>query len=152
MKLISACLCGINCKYNGSNNSDPYFISLLQKGEVLPVCPEQMGGMSTPRPACEIVGGTGMEVLQGQAKILCKDGADCSAAFIKGARESLKLAQTAGITEAILQSRSPSCGSGLIYDGTFSGHLVPGDGVTAALLKNHGIKVLNDEEFKERVK
>lgn len=152
MKLISACLCGVNCKYNGLNNSDPYFLALLKQGEVLPVCPEQLGGLPTPRPSCEIIGGTGIDVLHGKAKIINKDGEECSAAFIKGAQECLKLAQTAGITEAILQSRSPSCGSGKIYDGTFSGRLIPGDGVTAALLKTHGMKVMNDEEFKERVK
>lgn len=152
MKLISACLCGVNCKYNGANNSDPCFLALLEQDKVLPVCPEQLGGLSTPRPACEIAGGTGTDVLQGKAKIINKDGEDCTAAFIKGAQESLALAQKTGITEAILQSRSPSCGSGKIYDGTFSGRLIPGDGVTAALFKKHGIKILNDEEFKERVK
>ena len=151
MKLISACLCGINCKYNGANNSHPCFLELLQQGELLPVCPEQLGGLPTPRLACEILGGSGAEVIQGQAQVINKAGKDLSAFFIKGAQVSLQQAQQAGVSEAILQSRSPSCGCGKIYDGTFTGKLITGDGVTAALLKMNGIKVWNDEDYKERV-
>lgn len=152
MKLISACLCGINCKYNGDNNNHPYYLDLLQQGELLPICPEQLGGLPTPRASCEIIGGSGEDVLQGIAKVVNKDGEDLSAPFIKGAREILQLAKQAGISEAIMQSRSPSCGCGRIYDGTFAGKLIAGDGVTSALLKMNGIKVWNDEEYKERVK
>lgn len=151
MKLISACLCGMNCKYNGGNNSHPYFLELLKQGEILPICPEQLGGLPTPRASCEILGGSGANVLQDKAKVITKAGEDLSAWFIKGAQESLQLAKQAGISEAILQSRSPSCGCGKIYDGMFSGNLITGDGVTAALLKLHGIKVWNDEDYKERV-
>lgn len=152
MILISACLCGINCKYNGANNSHPYFMDLLKKGELLPVCPEQLGGLPTPRLACEIKDGTGKDVLDGQAQVHNKAGENISLLFIKGAAETLHLAQQAGITEAILQRRSPSCGCGKIYDGTFAGKLINGDGVTAALLKINGIKTWSDEDFlKERV-
>lgn len=150
MKLISACLCGVNCKYNGVNNSHPYFMDLLKKGALLPVCPEQLGGLPTPRSACEIKGGSGADVINGQAQVNNKDGEDLSFFFIKGAAETLQLAQQAGISEAILQSRSPSCGCGKIYDGSFAGKLVSGDGVTAALLKMNGIKVWNDEDFRLR--
>ncbi len=147
MKLISACLCGINCKYNGKNNSHPLFEAMLVRNEVLPVCPEQMGGLPTPRPACEIIGGTGLDVLQGKAQVISNDNRNLSEAFIKGAEEVLKLAAGKGIKEAVFQSRSPSCGCGHIYDGTFSTHLIEGDGVTTALLRQHGIKVINETEF-----
>ncbi len=147
MILISACLCGINCKYNGKNNSNPVFEAMLARSEVLPVCPEQLGGLPTPRPACEIVGGTGIEVLEGKARVISNDKQNLSDAFIKGAEEVLHIVKNAGIKGAIFQSRSPSCGCGHIYDGTFSSHLIPGDGVTSALLRKHGIKVINEADF-----
>ena len=147
MRVVSACLCGINCKYNGANNVHELFINELRKGQILPLCPEQLGGLPTPRAACEIMDGSGEDVLAGKAKVIDIDGEDLSGFFIKGAQECLALMQQAGIDEAILQRRSPSCGVGKIYDGSFSGHLVDGDGVTAALLKKHGIKVWNDEDF-----
>lgn len=147
MILISACLCGVNCKYNGLNNAHEEFIKLLQQGELIPFCPEQLGGLTTPRAASEIRGGSGKDVLAGQAQVINREKADLSSCFIKGAQETLRLAQQAGVTEAIMQRRSPSCGCGKIYDGTFSGQLVEGDGVTTALLKKNGIKVINDEDF-----
>ncbi len=147
MKLISACLCGINCKYNGKNNSNPVFEAMLSRNQVLPVCPEQMGGLPTPRPACEIIGGTGMDVLAGKARVKSDDARDLTEAFMKGAELVLEMAADKGIKEAIFQSRSPSCGCGYIYDGTFSSHLIKGDGVTAALLRKHGIQVVNETDF-----
>lgn len=146
MILISACLCGVNCKYSGGNNLHPEFLKLLKNGEVLPVCPEQLGGLTTPRSTSEITGGTGQDVLEGQAKVTNRE-TDLSSYFVKGAYETLHLAEQAGIKTAILQPRSPSCGCGKIYDGTFSGRLIEGDGVTAALLKQHGIKVWNADEY-----
>ncbi len=147
MILISACLCGVNCKYNGGNNVHPEFLELLKQGVLLPICPEQLGGLPTPRAACEILGGSGREVIQGQASVVDSQGEDLGSYFIKGAGECLAIAQQARINEAILQRRSPSCGCGKIYDGSFSSQLIDGDGVTAALLKEHGIKVWNDEDF-----
>ncbi len=147
MRVVSACLCGINCKYNGANNRHETFVKELRAGQVLPLCPEQLGGLTTPRSACEIIGGSGEEVLAGRAKVSNAEGEDLTAAFVKGARECLAIMRMTGIEEAILQRRSPSCGVGKIYDGSFSGQLVAGDGVTAALLRKHGIKVWNDEEY-----
>lgn len=145
MQLVSACLCGVNCKYNGKNNENSYMIELLRKGEVIPVCPEQLGGLSTPRKACEISGGTGLDVLEGKAQVINSDGDDLSENFIRGAEETLLMAKKMGITRAILQRRSPSCGVGKIYDGSFSSLLIDGDGVTAALLTQNGITVISDE-------
>jgi len=147
MKLISACLCGVNCKYNGKNNIHSIFSEMLCRNELLPVCPEQLGGMCTPRPACEIISGTGSNVLEGKARVIDENSKDVTSAFIKGAEETLKMAASAGIKEAIFQSRSPSCGCGQIYDGSFASHLIPGDGVTAALLIKNGINVVNDADF-----
>lgn len=147
MKIISACLCGMNCKYNGKNNFDPTFLELVKSGEIIPVCPEQLGGLPTPRLACEIAGGTGLDVLEGKARVLNKDGQDLTEHFMRGAEETLKFALACGATQAILQSRSPSCGCGQIYDGSFSNQLIDGDGITSALLKAHGIQVINEQDY-----
>ncbi|MEA4925819.1 MAG: DUF523 domain-containing protein [Syntrophomonadaceae bacterium] len=147
MRLISACLCGINCKHNGGNNLNPYFLDLLRRGELIPVCPEQLGGLSTPRIACEITGGTGADLLKGHALALTRDGKNVTAGLLKGARETLSIAVNAGIEEAIMKSRSPSCGNGFIYDGTFTGKLIDGEGVTTALLKQNGIRIWNEQEY-----
>ena len=147
MKLVSACLCGINCKYNGGNNLRPYFRELLSTGQIVPVCPEQLGGLTTPRIPCELTGGTGEDVLAGQARACTRKGVDVTDELIRGAQEALNIAITAGVKVAILQSRSPSCGKGFIYDGTFSGQMIKGDGVTSALLEQHGIQIWNEQEY-----
>ena len=141
--LVSACLLGINCRYNGGNNRDDNVIKRHHTDELVPVCPEEAGGLPTPRPVVEIVGGDGNDVLDGKAKVMTADGEDKTEAFLKGAQHALKVAQAQGTTSVIFKSRSPSCGCGNIYDGTFSGTLIAGDGVTAALLKRHGIEVIS---------
>jgi len=141
MILVSACLCGTNCKYNGENNLNREVLQLLAEGKALPICPEQLGGMTTPRPAVEISGGTGADVLDGNARVVSSSGTDATENFIRGAREALNIARAACIKEAILKSKSPSCGCGRIYDGTFSGRVIEGNGVTAELLIRNGIKV-----------
>jgi len=149
MKLCSACLLGINCKYDGKNNLDKTPNSLLEeykKGNLIPICPEQLGGLSTPRTASETTG-DGKEVLDGKAKVITEDKKDVTKNCIKGAEEILKIAKSLNIKEAIFKQRSPSCGSGQIYDGTFSGKLIKGDGVAAALLKRNNIKVISEEEL-----
>ena len=149
MILISACLLGVNCKYNGKNNSKDEIIKYFNGKGIVPVCPEQLGGLSTPRLPAEIQGGDGKDVLNGRAKVIRNDGIDVTEDFVKGAYETLKIAKSLGITKAILKSRSPSCGAGKIYDGTFTGTLTEGDGVTTALLKTEGIEVYSDEDFKK---
>ncbi|PKM76806.1 MAG: DUF523 domain-containing protein [Firmicutes bacterium HGW-Firmicutes-15] len=147
MKLISACLCGINCKYNGGNNMNPYYWALLRQGGFIPICPEQLGGLPTPRTASEVVGGTGEDVINGNAQVFTRDGQDLTNSFLKGAQETLRIAIQTGIDGAILQSRSPSCGHGKIYDGSFTGNLIDGNGVTVALLKKNDIKIWNDQDY-----
>lgn len=149
MILVSACLCGVNCKYNGGNNLNSKVLQLLKEGKALPVCPEQLGGQATPRAPHEIVNGTGADVLDGKCRVLGPDGDDdVTEEFLKGARETLKIAEECGVKTAILKSRSPSCGHGFIYDGTFSGTKIPGNGVAAELLEKNGIKIYTeDDEF-----
>lgn len=140
MILLSACLAGLCCRYDGRGTECPEAADLLRRGAV-PLCPEQLGGMTTPRPPCEIQGGDGWDVLRGDAKICDENGHDWSAEFLRGAQEVLVFCRRYGVTTAWLKSNSPSCGCGAIYDGSFSGVLRPGDGVTTALLKKNGVVV-----------
>lgn len=141
--LVSACLLGVNCRYDGGNSLNEDALKQNETDELIPVCPEEAGGLPTPRPPVEIVGGDGNDVLDGKAKVLTANGEDKTEEFLKGAKHTLTLAQSQGATSAILKSKSPSCGCAKIYDGAFSGKLVSGDGVTTALLKRHGIKVIS---------
>ena len=147
MILVSACLLGINCKYSGGNNYVKEAAEIASRGDAIPVCPEQLGGCATPRPAAEIKGGTGADVLDGKCSIIRKDGEDITGQFIKGAEEVLKIALMTGAKKAILKAMSPSCGCGRIYDGTFSKRLVQGNGVTAELLLRNRIEVITEEEL-----
>lgn len=150
MIIVSGCLCGINCKYDGGNNLDERVLKLLKEGKAIPVCPEQLGGQQTPRAPHEIVNGNGLDVLAGKARILAPEGNDdVTSEFIKGAYETLKIAEAVSARIAILKARSPSCGLSRIYDGTFSGTKRPGNGVTAELLLSKGIKVFTEENLDE---
>ena len=141
MILVSACLCGMHCRYDGSARPDDEILAMLQRGEAIPVCPEQLGGLTTPRPPAEIKQGDGEAVLRGEARVYSAQGQDVTGAFITGAEETLRLARICKAERVILKSKSPSCGCGVVYDGTFSGTLRQGDGVTAAMLKQCGIPV-----------
>ena len=145
--LVSACLIGENCFYNGRNKQNQFVISLQERFNFIKVCPEVLGGLPTPRPCSEIIGGGGEDVWRHKAKVLNQKGADVTEFFLRGAETALRLAQRYGIKYAIMKSKSPSCGSGLIYDGTFKDRLRPGDGVTVALLKANGIKVITEKEL-----
>lgn len=142
MYLISACLLGIDCKYSGGNNSCQAVKNLAEGHSYIAVCPEVAGGLAVPRPPCEILGG----------RVWNKEGEDVTQSFIDGATdvitESKRRALIAEeeIELAILKSRSPSCGSGKIYDGTFSGRLIDGDGIFAKMVKELGIKVISEED------
>lgn len=151
MKLISSCLIGLCATWragaNGPAGGENPFADLLRRGEAIPVCPEQMGGLPTPRPPAEIVGGSGPDVLDGRARVLTRDGDDVTENYLLGARETLKLAQAVGADLVILKERSPSCASRHHYDGSFSATLTPGCGVTTALLRREGFTVVSDEEY-----
>lgn len=144
--LVSACLLGVNCRYDGGNGRQESLIGLIEKYNFIPVCPEQLGGLETPRePAEQIV-----KVVTGdhdEIRVVDRSGKDVTDSFIKGAEETLKLARLYSCKRAILKERSPSCGHGCIYDGTFSGTKVPGDGVTARLLEENGILVLGESSI-----
>jgi uncharacterized protein YbbK (DUF523 family) len=146
--LVSACLCGINCKYDGGNNLNEKVQRLLKEGKAIPVCPEQLGGQSTPRVAHEIQNGSGKDVIEGRAKVMGTDPKDdVTEQFLKGAEETLKIAVQCDVEYAILKARSPSCGKGIIYDGTFTGSKREGNGVTTELLMKNGIKVITEEQI-----
>ena len=150
MILVSACLAGINCKYNGGNNFNVKIAEMVAGGQAIPVCPEQLGGCTTPRATAEISGGTGADVLHAGARVIRKNGEDITEEFIKGAEEVLRIARLTCADRAVLKSKSPSCGCGLIYDGTFSGKLKEGNGVTAELLIRNGIDVVSEDEIDEK--
>lgn len=137
--LVSACLLGVFCRYDGQEKSNPDVIKLMERHTLIPVCPEQAGGMMTPRLPSERRG----------TQVVNRDNEDVTAYYEKGAEQALKLARLYHCEYAILKERSPSCGKGHIYDGTFTGTLVPGDGVTAALLTEHGIKVIGESRISQ---
>lgn len=145
MHIVSACLLGISTRYDGGCFCDQKLMKLAEEGKAVPVCPEQLGGCQTPRDPCEISGGDGGGVLDGRCAVISRNGTDMTEKFIKGAYETLKIAKTCGAKKAILKARSPSCGTGRIYDGTFSGKTVQGNGVAAELLIRNGIEVYSEE-------
>jgi uncharacterized protein YbbK (DUF523 family) len=138
MKIVSACLCGINCNYKGQSKPNQAVINMVKAGKAIPICPEILGGLSTPRTAAE----------QRGDKVFTKNGVDVTAEFERGSEEGLKIAKLCNCKEGILKARSPSCGCGKIYDGNFSEKLIDGDGVFTKLLKKNGIKVITEEDLK----
>ena len=147
MKLISACLLGVKCRWDGEEYRDDRALKLIQDGNMIPVCPEQLGGLCTPRPRQEIQGGTAEDVLKRRARVINEVGEDVTEQFIKGAEETLKMARLYQVTEFIGKSFSPSCSGSKIYDGTFSGKLLNGRGITAELLMRNGIKIREEADL-----
>lgn len=147
MILVSSCLLGLNCRYNGDSNIDKDLLEFLKDKEYVIACPEQLGGLPTPRKPCEIIAGDGKDVLDGKCKIMNNQGEDVTIPFIKGAEETLKIAKLYNIKTAILKKRSPSCGSTNIYDGSFNGKIKKGSGVTAELLRKNNILVLDEDNY-----
>lgn len=140
--LVSACLIGTNCKYDGKNNACEAVIKLKNKYELIPVCPETLGGLPTPRIPCEIASG----------KVINRIGVDVTKFFAKGAKDALLIAKENNIQYAILKERSPSCGVSNVYDGSFSKTLVPGMGVFAKMLVRYGVKVYSENEIDKLLK
>ena len=143
--LVSACLAGRACRFDGSAGADDEVSRLVAEGRAVLICPEVDGGLPTPRPAAEIDGGSGADVLAGRARVKTASGEDVTAHYVAGAEIALEKARRTGATKAILKARSPSCGTGSIYDGSFTRSLIPGEGVTASLLADAGIEVISDE-------
>lgn len=135
--LVSACLLGLGVRFDGKEKAHPKVLALRQSYNLIPICPEIYGGLPTPRPPAEIQGSKVINIL----------GQDVTCQYRAGAQASLKICQISKAKGAILKARSPSCGLGQIYDGTFTGTLIKGDGLTARLLKEHGIKVLSEEDL-----
>ena len=150
MIIVSACLLGENCKYSGGNNKSENVIKYLEDKEYILVCPEQLGGLSTPRNPSEIItygNKDGNDVLSGCTKVLSNKGIDVTKNFIQGAEETLKIAKEHNIKTAILKAGSPSCGYKKIYDGTFLGNKIQGMGVTAAILNKENIALLDEDDI-----
>lgn len=148
--LVSACLLGQPVRYDGRSSGHPDLLQTWQReGRVVPLCPEVAGGLPTPRPPAEIPGGQGGAVLDGEAQVVTVGGEDVSAQFLAGARLALELVRRHGIRVAVLKSGSPSCGNRLVYDGTFSGTKVSGEGVTSALLRREGVQVFSELELED---
>jgi uncharacterized protein YbbK (DUF523 family) len=149
--LVSACLLGEPTRYDASHMrcDHPKLEQWIQEGRIIAFCPEVEGGLTTPRPPAEIIGGDGINVLDGNAKVLTIHGIEVTEPYKLGAQKALRVAEENGVKLAILKANSPSCGKKSIYDGTFSTILKPGKGVTAALLERNGILIFNEEEIEE---
>ena len=141
MILVSACLAGINCKYNGGNNYNEKVFNLVKEGKAIPVCPEQLGGLTTPREPSEI------KIIDNKRYVINSEKIDVTKEFEKGAEEVVALAKKLDIKKAILQTRSPSCGKGKIYSGNFDRNLVDGNGILAGMLLRNGIEVINSDNY-----
>ena len=139
--LISMCLLGVNCRYDGGGNPVPGVGALAERYALIPVCPEQLGGLPTPRPPSERRGD----------RVVTREGGDVTAQFGRGAKQALFLAERFGARYALLKARSPSCGAGEIYDGTFTGTRIPGDGVTAARLRAAGIHIFDEHHIDDLI-
>lgn len=135
--LVSACLLGVDCRYCGTGLFHEAVCKLKNNHNLIPVCPEQLGGLTTPRNPVELVKGRAVD----------KENNDVTAQFLKGAEETLKIAKLLDCTTAVLKSNSPSCGYGRIYDGTFGGSLIEGNGITAAKLAENDIKIMTEKEI-----
>jgi uncharacterized protein YbbK (DUF523 family) len=144
--LVSACLLGLPTRLDGGANFRAAVAALSRDYLLVPVCPEQLGGLATPRPPAEIQRGAGAEVLAGDARVVTSEGLEVTEAFVRGARAVAEVGRLCGAKAAVLKARSPSCGVGETYDGTFSHHLRCGSGVTASVLEAAGIEVWTEED------
>jgi len=140
--IVSACLVGVRCRYDGESREDPKVLEILG-GRAVPVCPEQLGGLPTPRPRAEFVGGDGEDVLDGRARVVSEEGVDVTDFFLRGAEEVLRIARLLGVREVVFKDKSPSCGVRVVW---VEGREVPGVGVTSALLMRNGLSVRAAED------
>ena len=151
MIIVSACLLGLNTKYDGKTNTCTMLQQYCTSGKFIPVCPEQLGGLPTPRSPMEIIEGSGQDVLLGRCVVREEQGEEVTSKFILGAEEVLKMVKMLSVTAAILKERSPSCGVNYIYNGSFSHRKIPGQGVLSALLREYNIPIFSEEELHEEM-
>lgn len=151
MYLVSSCLAGLKVRYNGTDCLQGAVAKLVREHMAVTVCPELLGGFATPREPAEIVGGEGEDVLEGKAKVIDKSGFDVTELYIKGAYETLRIAREVGAVKVVLKEFSPSCGSTMIYNGTFTGEKIAGKGVTSALLRKEGFQVISERQFIDEI-
>ncbi|GAA5000096.1 DUF523 domain-containing protein [Acinetobacter puyangensis] len=149
MLLVSACLAGEPVRYDGRDSGHDKIRQLIQQGKAKFVCPELLGGFPIPRLPAEIINGTGLDVLNGTAKVMDCAGEDVTAQYLEGAYKALKIAQDLGASCIVLKENSPSCGSQQIYDGSFDGHKIIGMGVTTALFRQYGFNVISEYQLKD---
>lgn len=149
MIIVSACLAGLEVRYNGTDCLNHKIRKLVEENKAITICPELLGGFPTPREPAEIIGGDGEDVLDGKAQVVDKQGKNVTELYIKGAYTSLNIAKDMNATLVVLKENSPSCGTSMIYNGEFIGKKIDGNGVTAALLKRNKIKVISEEQFVE---
>jgi uncharacterized protein YbbK (DUF523 family) len=149
MILVSACLAGVETRYDATHRLNEKIRELVMSGRALPLCPEVMGGRKIPREPVEITGGTGRDVLSGRARIVDKKGGDHTAEIAAGVEDFVKAAKSMGVTAVILKEKSPACGVKKIHDGTFTGTLVAAPGLLAAALERENIKIYTEENFLE---
>lgn len=142
MYLVSACLAGLECRYDGKSNSNKKVIEIINSGRAIPVCPEQLGGLPTPRSACEIVRDSKLA-----KRVINNCGEDKTYEFELGVERSIAIVKKLKIKKAILKAKSPSCGCGRIYDGTFTGKLIDGNGLLAEALLREKIEVMTEEDL-----
>jgi len=147
MILVSSCLAGLKVRYNGTHSLNSKIYELAKEHKAVTICPELMGGLSTPREPAEIIGGDGDDVLDGRAKVVDKSGKDVTEFYMKGAYAALEKAKKINATIVVLKENSPSCGSSMIYNGEFMNKKIAGQGVTTALLRRNGIRVISEEQF-----
>jgi uncharacterized protein YbbK (DUF523 family) len=145
--LISACLLGEKCRYDGTAKDIPHLRELLESYRLVPFCPETLGGLSIPRLPAEIQGGDGEQVLNGAAQVTNQNGQDLTVYFLQGAHMTLEMAERHQPVLVVAKAKSPSCGVGQIYNGSFSGKLKVGDGVTVALLRKAGFTVCSETDL-----
>lgn len=151
MIVVSSCLAGMKVRYNGTHCLHEVIQRLVEEKKAVTICPELMGGFSTPREPAEIQGGDGDDVLDGRALVIEKSGRDVSDMYIQGAQAALERIRELGASLVVLKEYSPSCGSAMIYNGQFENKRIAGSGVTSALLKREGIEVVSEEQFLDRL-
>ena len=142
MILVSACLAGFPCRYDGKKKPNKKIVEMVKNGEAIPVCPEQLGGLATPRIPAEIIENENKEI-----RVITKNGKDVTRQYLKGAKITLDIVKDYGVSSVVLKAKSPSCGCGKIYDGSYSGTLKDGDGITTRLLKENGITIKTEEDL-----